>query len=295
MPFGLSFGASKKNESSTTTGSYNKTTMPIVPNWLQQPTQDILSLSSAYGAQDPQNYVAQPNYLIDSAVQNANGLNDSPASGTMSNLIALGMKGAPQISAASLLDNLGGYMSPYTKDVVDTTLTDFDQNAGQTRAQQSLDLARQGAFGGSGAAITQSLTEGELARARASQEATLRDRAFTTGAGLSNSDAARRQEAATTNANLKLQNRDQIAQIASMLDANNRGNIATQAGVGGQLQDLQQQQAQAPLSLLDWRANLLATLNPGLFTGANEYGTETQTSKGKSTGLTFGASAGTKG
>jgi hypothetical protein len=107
---------------------------------------------------------------------------------------------ASNYSASSLLEGLGNYMSPYTGQVVDAALQDYDYGAGQTRASQALDEARSGAFGGSGAAIGRSMTEGELARGRGSLSANLRDQGFTRGAGLSAQDAGFRNDASRFNA-----------------------------------------------------------------------------------------------
>ena len=107
---------------------------------------------------------------------------------------------ASNYSASSLLDGLGNYMSPYTGQVVDAALEDYDYGAGQTRASQALDEARSGAFGGSGAAIARSMTEGDIARGRGSLSANLRDQGFTRGAGLSAQDAGFRNDASRFNA-----------------------------------------------------------------------------------------------
>lgn len=119
-----------------------------------------------------------------------------------------------RVSAQSLLSNLDSYMSPYTNDVVDTTLAGFDENAERTRAQQQAAAAQNGAFGGSRYGVLQAITEGELGRERASTEAGLRDSAFNTGAGLSADDANRRQSASSTNAQLQTQARLAAQQAA---------------------------------------------------------------------------------
>lgn len=105
-----------------------------------------------------------------------------------------------RIQAQSLLNNLNGYMNPYLSQVVDTTAADYDQYAGQQRAELARRGAAAGAFGGSGYGLAQGQAEGELARGRASTLAGLRSDAFNTAAGLSNLDAARRQEAGMFNA-----------------------------------------------------------------------------------------------
>jgi hypothetical protein len=110
-----------------------------------------------------------------------------------------------QTGAASVLDNFSAYQSPYTRDVVDTTLADFDADAGRVRAAQAAGAARSGAFGGSRYGIREAQTEGELSRARASTAAGLRDQGFRTAAGLSQYDAGNRQQAGLFNADAQNQ------------------------------------------------------------------------------------------
>ena len=127
---------------------------------------------------------------------------------------------ASTYSASSLLDGLDKYMSPYTGQVVDAALADYDYGAGQTRANQALDEARSGAFGGSGAQIGRSMTEGELARGRGSLSAGLRDQGFTRGAGLSAQDAGFRNDASRFNADaqtrVSMSNADAANQAAAL-------------------------------------------------------------------------------
>lgn len=125
---------------------------------------------------------------------------------------------ASTYNASSLLDGLDKYMSPYTGQVVDAALADYDYGAGQTRASQALDEARSGAFGGSGAAIGRSMTEGELARGRGSLSANLRDQGFTRGAGLSAQDAGFRNDASRFNADA--QTRVSMANVDAANQAN---------------------------------------------------------------------------
>lgn len=136
---------------------------------------------------------------------------------------------ASNYSASSLLEGLGNYMSPYTGQVVDAALQDYDYGAGQTRASQALDEARSGAFGGSGAAIGRSMTEGEIARGRGSLSANLRDQGFTRGAGLSAQDAGFRNDASRFNADantrVSMSNAD-AANAASRFGADARNSSA---------------------------------------------------------------------
>jgi hypothetical protein len=86
---------------------------------------------------------------------------------------------------------MGDYLNPYLSQVVDTTLADFDENAGTLRAQQAAGAARNNAFSGSRYGIQEAATEGELARARAAAGAQLRSQAFNTAAGYGMQDADR--------------------------------------------------------------------------------------------------------
>ena len=105
-----------------------------------------------------------------------------------------------EMEAQSLLTNLQDYMNPYINDVVDTSLSGFDEDRGRIEAQQAAAAARSGAFGGSRFGVQEGITQGELGRQRADLEAGLRSDAFNTGAGLSADDAGRRQSASATNA-----------------------------------------------------------------------------------------------
>lgn len=107
---------------------------------------------------------------------------------------------AAQAQAGSLLDNFSAYLNPATSALVDTTLADFDVNAGQARAAQQAAAARGGAFGGSRYGVGEAALAGELARGRATTDANVRFNAFNTAAGLSASDADRRTNTSQFNA-----------------------------------------------------------------------------------------------
>jgi hypothetical protein len=117
-----------------------------------------------------------------------------------------------------VLDRLSSYMTPFRDQVLAAAMDDYDADAGRRRAAQDLELAGQGAFGGSGAALTRSLTEGELARGRNSRLAGLLDQMFTQGAGLASGDADRRQQASTAAAQLAQARDLQRAQLVQARD-----------------------------------------------------------------------------
>lgn len=267
----------------------HQVTTPTNPNWVTQPIQSQLNSITDLAKLDPSSLIAPANPLQTQAGSTLADLGKTSAAGQttamnkLTDLINLQTQGAPQISAESLLTGLDNYQNPILQKVVDTSLADFDANAGKTRAQQTLDIANQGAFGGSGAALTRSATEDALARARATTDATLRSDAFDKAAGLSNLDAGRRQDAAATNASLKMQNRSDIAANLGALaglytgaDANTRANAGAQDVVGGDLRAIDQQERQAPLTLAQQTGSLIGQLPLNLYKGEDTTSTSSQ-------------------
>ena len=219
---------------------------------------------------------------------------------------------AATYSASSLLEGLDKYMSPYTNDVVNTALADYDFGAGETRANQALDEARSGAFGGSGAAITRALTEDNLTRGRGALSAGLRDTAFTRGAGLSATDAGFRNQAAAANAAARnqfsladqaalnqfgLANMDALneagrfnaqamdAALARQLAAGGalqglgaqegadaRANVALQGQMGAEQRAISQDLAGAPISVLQALSGMYSGLPLNLLSGETTTG-----------------------
>jgi hypothetical protein len=282
---------SKKTKQTTTTQQHTVTT-PTNPTWVTEANQGYSNKIMDLGKVDPYSLVAGPTALQNQAVKAASNLGaDTSKWDSLVNMATPQVTGTTA-NSASLLDNLKAYMSPYTNDVVKSTLAGFDQNAGMTQAQQALDLARSGAFGGSGAAITQAMTNQGLAMARAQQEAGLRDQAFNTGAGLSNMDAARIQEAnmanaqfeaqaKALNAQLALQGRGQTADMLMNGDANTRQNVQLQGVLGSDMRAIDQARLNAPIDLLKTQVAMNQAIPANLFTGqtSDMNGTNTTTSK----------------
>lgn len=306
-----------------TTTQQKTVTTPTNPEWVTSGTKNLSDKIQALDKIDPYSLVAGPTALQNQAVKAASGLGmDQGKWNELVNMQTPVIGQRPDISApivtnttanaASLLDNLKAYMSPYTNDVVKSTLAGFDQNAGMTQAQQALDLARSGAFGGSGAAITQSMTNQGLAMARAQQEAGLRDQAFNTGANLSNMDANRFQEANMANAQMEaqakalnanlayqasaknsdlayqiaaqnaantLQGRGQTADMMLNGQANDRQNIQLQGVLGSDMRAIDQARLNAPIDVLKTQVAMNQGLPTNLFRGETSEMNSTQTSK----------------
>lgn len=270
----LNMSASKSKTTNTSNATANSashsTRTPIVPQWGSDLTQRIAGRVGGLVDADPYETVAPINGLQTQAVNRAGSLG--------------GLKAAPQLGEVtsgrgeSLLDNLQAYMSPYTQDVVDTALADYDYGAGNTRAEQDLALARDGAFGGSGAAITRSMTEDALTRGRATTSASLRDQAFMRATSLSSEDANRRQQAAGLNAQLAQDRQSRNAGLLFDYDANERANIAGLAGLGETMRDIDQQRRNAPAQTAQQLVAMLQGLPISLFTGEQADGSETSAS-----------------
>jgi hypothetical protein len=205
----------------TSQSTSTATRTPTNPEWVTSGLQGLGGKIMGLANEDPRSFVAGPSTLQNQVFGDAANLTTSPrfnqagdiftrvagagpntydpSQGKAEDWSAQGYD-AERFNASSLLEGLDKYMSPYTGQVVDTALADYDFGAGQTRAGQALDEARSGAFGGSGAAITRALTEDSLTRGRGTLSAGLRDTAFTRGAGLSATDAGFRNQAAAANA-----------------------------------------------------------------------------------------------
>ena len=211
----------------TSQSTSTATRTPTNPEWVTSGLQGLGGKIMGLADQDPRSFVAGPSTLQNQVFGDAANLTTSPrfnqAGDIFTRVAGAGANtydpsqgqasragqvadwegqgyDAATFNASSLLEGLDKYMSPYTGQVVDTALADYDFGAGETRANQALDEARSGAFGGSGAAITRALTEDSLTRGRGTLSAGLRDTAFTRGAGLSATDAGFRNQALAANA-----------------------------------------------------------------------------------------------
>lgn len=299
MGFGASFGKNKQDNSGSYTGTdnYSGTTnftqAPTNPQWVTDASQGIVGNATALAGANPTSYVAGPVPLLHTAANSAAGLTGTPWNYDGALDVT---RGVANSKAPSIAGMIGQFENPEINSVVNSTLADFDHQAGLTRAQDDLNLAGSGAFGGSGAALTKSATEDALARARATTESTLRSNAFNTALGGATSQAGVNQNQQA----LRLQAGSELANIADQYGANQRANIAAQDSAGAPLQAINQAQAQAPLDLQSWLASVFGQSLPQLFQGQtgteNQSGTESQsgTQKGKVTGTSFGFGFGNK-
>lgn len=289
MSLKIGGSASKTTSSSTSTtntnNSFDNRTTPLVPEWANTLTQNVASRVGAVNGLDPSSLVASAHPLQAQAAAGAGALTGRPwlldaGVGTTGYVMNAN---APQVGqAATASPFIQQYMDPYLKDVLGAADADLSANEGRVRAQQALDLAGSGAFGGSGAALTQSMTEGELARARAATLSGLQSQGFSQALGAAQADAQRAQSTKELNAQLRSQQMDralaaanQLSTLSNNFDANMRANLALQGQTGGELRDIEQQQRQAPVTSAQQIVAMLSGLPIGLFTGQEEQGTST--------------------
>lgn len=287
----MSFGKSKTNSNQnstgqdTTSGTTNFTQTPTNPDWVSTAAQGLLANGQTLAGADPTSYVAGPNSLLTQAGANATNLSGTPWAYDAAQDVNGGVANA---KTPSIAGDISQFMSPYTDSVVNSTLADFDHQAGLTKAQDDLNLAASGAFGGSGAALTKAATADNLARARATTEAGLRQAGFSTALGGATSQAQLQQQQEQQ----RLQAAAQIAQTANDYGANSRANVAAQDAAAQPLQAIDQAKATAPLDLNSWLASIFAGSQPGLFQGQTgtqvQNGTESQVTSGKGGSTTFG-------
>jgi hypothetical protein len=315
----LKLGGSHSKTRTTSNTNTSSTTTPIVPEWASSLTQGVAGRVGDLTHLDPQSLIAPANPLQTTAAGRAGDLTGSPwnfdaaadltrGAANTSWLDGYMRKTAPSAAGGEASNYLDRYQNPFLHDVVDSTAADLDAHDGQVRAQQALDLAGSGAFSGSGAALTQSMTEGELSRARAAALGALRSQGYTTALGAAAGDADRATQAGIANAQTALQDRaqkvgwgfqgqqqqlsagNQLAGLSSAYDANQRGNIETQANLGGVLRGINQEQRQAPVTSTQQIVAMLSGLPISLFTGEQKTGTENNVTKGTKTELNFEAS-----
>lgn len=295
------------NKSKTTTASQaqgtnasNSTAVstPNVPDWLLNPAQTLAGNISGLTAQGAGAYTPVVSDLQNQSFTGAAGLTSSPyfaqAGGALDSVPNVT---AGNVSGQSVLDNLSAYYNPFKSQVLDPTLADFDANAGTTRAAQAAAAARNSAFQGSRYGIQESQTEDALARGRATTEGNLLGGMYTQAAGMSEADAARRQQALlanqsagltadTANQNAALQKGQLLSGLGTSAGADARANVAAQAGLGGIQTDQINAARQYPIQYQQQMEQLLAGLNPSDYMGKTIDTTGTGSTTSNTTGST---------
>lgn len=140
-----------------------------------------------------------------------------------------------RIDAQSLLDGLDRYMNPATNAYVNTTLANYDNQAGKQQAAYARKGALNKAFGGSSYALGEADLLANQGRERGNLESGLRYTAFNNAADLSDRDTGRRQEAGMFNAGQSNQRDIVNAQLANQASIANMNKEADAAMLQAQL------------------------------------------------------------
>lgn len=259
----------------TSTGTTNVTGTRATSGTRQSTTADwIKKLAEGFGGEVGDLGSFNPNSLVPGAsplqekgfgdVAGLGGLAETYR-GALDMTAAAGHGAAPRTEFVKSAPLMSQFSDPFQNDVINSWTTDFDTDAGRTRAAQDLELAGSGAFGGSGAALTKSMTEGELARARSGGIAGLRSQGFNTALDAAMAEANRKQGANDLNANLYSQQRDRtlnaarsLADIAGMYGGERRADAATTLAAGEAQRGIAADQANV---VPDWLARRLELLN----------------------------------
>lgn len=101
---------------------------------------------------------------------------------------------------AKIAAGIPGYMNPYTDSVIDRASTDISRQTALANDQNAASAIGAGAFGGSRHGLVEAVTNAEGSRALGDISAQLRERGFTTAAGLSAQDIENAMRADAFNA-----------------------------------------------------------------------------------------------
>jgi hypothetical protein len=305
--FGLSASKSKKTWSSQANTTTNTTTTPTLPDWLSGTVEKATNRLGALLDQNQNQWVASAHPLQQQAAAGVAGLSSDPnafdwAKGRTQSAANTSWLNPYMDAGGSSVGLASTYikrnLDPYLHEVVDSSAADLDAHAGTVRAQQALDLAGAGAFGGSGAALTQSMTEGELARARASTLSGLRSHGFELALNAAAGDADRALQDRSQKVGWGFQGQQQQLQAANQLlglqgafNADQRANLSAQYDIGSGLRDIQNAQLNAPITSTQQMVAALSGLPLNLFAGQNVAGATSETSSGKSKESSISANA----
>lgn len=293
--------SNKKKTSSTTTQQQTESsqsqgmaqTRADVPDWLLQPAQNLAGGLGSLMGQGAGAFTPQTTDLQKQAYGAASNLTNPAYKGAYESLD--GISRAADVSGESVLSGLENYYNPFKDQITNPVLADYDAQAGETRAGQAADAARNRAFQGSRYGLQEGATEGQLARGRAATEGGLLKDMYGQAASMSEADAGRRQQASLANqASANAYNQtllgksQQQAALRNGIQENSRANAAAQLGAGNAQFAQEAAIKQYPLEYQQQLEGLFQGLNPEMFSGQTVNTTDSSTGQmsGTSTGKT---------
>ena len=156
------------------------------------------------------------------------------------------------------------FKSPYTQNVVDTTLNQHRQATAEQQAQMKRGQAASG-FGGSGHAIQRGQFQADALRDRAQLQANLLDQAHMRAYGLAGQDAG-----------LRLQGAAGLGQVGANMGAQQMSDLNAMAALGGQQRAIMQEKANADISQLNQQLSLYNKVPTNYLLGKVSKGSQTQ-------------------
>lgn len=321
---GLSSSKVKTTENRKTNETTSGTTMPVTPPWLSSGLQDYFGQIGSFAGQDPQSLVAGPSALQQQAWAGAGNLGGWQANLGHAGELARNVGGAgantysaPQIGPAGQAtaqrgsEFMSSYLNPYTEQVVDASLADFNDQAGQQQARLAAQGARAGAFGGSRFGIAEGQLAADQARDAGLLSAGLRSQAFDRAAGFGMADADRfgnigvfntgqgnqfalaqggfDQAAGQFNAGQEdnsllrqLQAAGMLGDLSQAQGTGERADLGLLAQLGDQQRGVEQQQALGPLAQLEAVGGLYNQFPYQPLVGQSVNGTTSGTMSGTS-------------
>jgi len=172
--------------------------------------------------------------------------------------------------AAGTAGTIASYMSPYQQDVIDTTMTEFDEQAQRQKAQQAANvLGTPGAFGGGREGVLQAQYATESDRQRAGLHAQMLEQGWQQGQQARQQDFRQQQALATQQSGLGTQALGNVQrQIAGL------GTLgATQQAQSQAVLDAQRQFAGMAVNEPQQRLGMLGQGVTGLMGGTQGMGT----------------------
>jgi hypothetical protein len=287
----------KKKSKQTTNQNTTATMTPTNPQWVTDSVQGLGGkITDTFKNLDPYSLVPGADPLQTQAATSAAGLTTSPNYGQATDILGrVAGAGPSTVQAGDIQGGIAGFMNPYMKDVVDTSLADYNQGAGYTRAENKLALAGDTTFGGSGGAIQTMLSNDALDRGRGTLAAGLRSGAYDRAASLAAQQANMNQQASLASGQFNEQALSRqgdaatgMANIAGAQGADSRANIGTQADMGAILRQIAAARAGAPIATLGAESGLISGLPLDLFRGSNATGSLSGTTNTTQSGMDIG-------
>lgn len=288
------------------------------PNFLKTPTNGLLDTASsnAMGLPNGQAELGASNALAVTA-----GTSKAPTIAPVKDLTTGAGIGTTNATASSLLEGLDDYFNPYQQRVIDTTLANADLESAKQMNALRASQARSAAFGGSRDALAITDLAATQERQRAKIEADLQAAGFDKATAMSLADAQMRtqtsqfnagqaNQAAIAAANISAENErankaaaearalqealfgnqalDRALSAAGLLTNNAtagssiaNNNVATQAGLGKTLWDIDSANNRSEVEGLEAIQGLLDPSLWSPFVGQNVSGTENSSMYGK--------------